>query len=86
MQEGPGKELQIVEEIVIRVEVDGVELAPINMGRGCKDSVYEDDIRFFSMGRVFIKDRTYALYDYTFSLSRHKFVEELEGKDSGRVP
>ena len=68
-----------MEKIIVRVEVDGVELAPIEMGEGHEDLIYKDDIKFFRMGHVFNIEHTRAPYDYTFSLSRHKTKEELAG-------
>lgn len=68
-----------MEKIIVRVEVDGVELAPVEMGEGHEDHIYKDDMTFFSMGHVFNIEHTRAPYDYTFSLSRHKTKEELAG-------
>ncbi len=65
-----------MEEIIIKVIVDGEEQAPINMGAGKEDSVYEDDIAFFSMGHIKNKEETKAPYNYTIRISRHKAEEE----------
>lgn len=61
-----------MEEIIIEVLVDGEEQAPINMGAGKEDSIYEDDIAFFSTGHIKNKEETEAPYDYTIRLTRHK--------------
>lgn len=65
-----------MERIIVRVEVDGVELAPFNMGAGEEDHIYKDDISFFSMGHVYNKEGNKAPYDYTIRLVRHKTEEE----------
>ena len=66
-----------MEKIVVRVVIDDVELAPIEMGEGYEDTFYKDDMKFFGMGHVFNIEHTRAPYDYTLSLSRHKTKEEL---------
>ena len=66
-----------MEKIIIRVAVDGVELAPIEMDEGHEGTFYKDDMTFFKMGHVFNIEHTRAPYDYTLSLSRHKTKEEL---------
>lgn len=62
----------MTEKIVIHVEVDGVELAPIELGEGVQDGVYIEDIVFFRMGDLFNKEHTVAPYSYMFRLNRHK--------------
>ena len=66
-----------MERIIVRVEVEGVELAPIEMGEGHGDTFYKEEMTFFKMGRVFNIEHTRAPYGYTLSLSRHKTKEEL---------
>ena len=65
-----------MEKLIVRVEVDGVELEPIDMGEGREDTTYKGDIKFYSMGHVFNKDHTHAPYEYMISLTRHKSEEE----------
>jgi len=66
-----------MEKIIVRVEVDGVELEHIEMGEGHEAPIYKEEMMFFSMGRVFNIEHARAPYDYTLSLSRHKTKEEL---------
>lgn len=66
-----------METIIVRVEVDGVELEHIEMGEGHEDHIYKEEMKFFSVGHVLNIEHTRALYDYTFSLSRRKTKEEL---------
>ena len=70
-----------MEKIIVRVEVDGVKLEPIEMGEGHEDLIYKEEMMFFSMGHVFNMEHTRAPYDYTLSLSRHKTKEELAERD-----
>lgn len=74
----------MTEKIVIRVEVDGMEVYLIELGEGREDYFYKDDIAFFSMGRLFNKERTIAPYDYVFRLCRHKTEEEKPSNRSTR--
>ena len=64
------------ENIIVRIEVDGVELAPINMGHCSTNRFYETDMQFYSMGNVFNKEHTLAPYEYLISLTRHKTKKE----------
>lgn len=66
----------MTEKIIVRVEVDGVELAPIELGEGMQDGIYIEDIVFFSMGDLYNKEHTVAPYSYMFRLNRHKTEEE----------
>ena len=66
-----------MEKIIVRVEVDGVELAPIEMGEGHEDLIYKEEMTLFKMGHVFNIEHTRVPYGYTLSLSRHKTKEEL---------
>ena len=63
-------------KIIVRVEVDGVELLPIELGEGMQDGVYIEDIVFFKMGDLFNREHTIAPYSYMFRLNRHKTEEE----------
>lgn len=74
-----------MEKIIIRVEVDGVELLPIELGKGKESSFYKDDIAFFSMGHLFNKEHTHSPYEYLFRLDRRKTEEEkLDKGEAGR--
>jgi len=66
-----------MEKIIVRVEVDGVELEHIEMDEGHEDPIYKEEMMFFKMGHVFNIEHTRAPYDYTLSLSRPKTKEEL---------
>lgn len=66
-----------MEKIIIKVIVDGEELAPFSMGKGHEDTIY-DDIIFYTMGHVFNKEGNKAPYDYTIRLTRHKTKEEKQ--------
>lgn len=65
-----------MEKIVIRVEIDGVELSPIELAEGEQDGLYEGYLAFFGMGSLFNKERTVAPYNYTIRLTRPKTKEE----------
>ena len=65
-----------MEEITIKVLVDGEELPPLKMGPGKEDPTYKDEIAFFSMGHVYNKEGDKAPYDYTIRLTRHKTAAE----------
>ena len=66
-----------MEVITIKMLVDGEEQAPISMRDGLQDVFYKDEIAFFSMGSVYNKEKSVALYDYTIRLTRHKTDEEM---------
>ena len=66
-----------MENIVVKVVVDGVELAPINMGEGKTSTLYKEDITFFSMGHVHSAEGTHVPYVYLIRLDRAKTKEEL---------
>ena len=65
-----------MEEITIKVIVDGEELPPLNMGEGEEDQIYKDQIAFFRMGHVYNKEGNKAPYDYTIRLTRNKTEAE----------
>ena len=71
-----------MEKIVIKVIADGEELSPIVMREGKEDSIYKDEVVFFSMGHVLNKERTVAPYDYTIRLTRPKTRKELGKNES----
>ena len=68
-----------MEEIIIKVVVDGKEQTPIKMEAGKEDIIYNNDMVFFNIGHVYDKEGTVSLYDYTIRLRRRKTKEE-EGK------
>ncbi len=61
-----------MEEITIKVLVNGEELTPFNMGAGEEDPIYKDEIAFFSMGHIYNKEGNKAPYGYTIRLTRQK--------------
>jgi len=65
-----------MEKITIKVIVDGEELTPLNMGVGKEDTIYKDQIVFFSMGHIYNKEGNKAPYDYSIHLTRGKTDEE----------
>ena len=64
-----------MEKIVVKVIVDGVESAPIEMGKGEESAVYSNDIVFYSMGRIYNKEKTKAPYEYNISIRKRKDVK-----------
>lgn len=68
----------MAEKIIIYIEVDGdrTTLEPIDMGKPSEDGIYKDNIKWYSGGGTINKEHTFALYRYSFSLSRRKFDEE----------
>jgi len=70
----------MTEKIIIHIEVDGdiTTLEPVDMGEGRQDAIYRDDISFYRGGDTNNKEHTFALYRYSFHLSRHKFDDERE--------
>ena len=66
-----------MEEIIIRIEVDGVEHAPVKMDKGTDHPSYEREIMYSKSGHVFNKDETSVPYQYVFVLIRNKTEEEL---------
>ena len=67
-----------MEKIVVRVEVDGVELAPVQMPEGKQDLFYEDGMTFFKMGHVLDVKGKEVSYRYSIRLDRRKTEEELK--------
>lgn len=65
-----------MEKIILRVEVDGIELSPIEFGKGEQSHFYKDDIAFFKMGHLLNKEQTESPYEYLFRLDRCKTKEE----------
>ena len=65
-----------MEEITIKVLVDGEELTPFNMGVGKEDHIYKEEITFFSMGHIYNKQGNKAPYNYSIHLTRHKTEAE----------
>ena len=67
----------MTEKIIVRIEVDGVELNPIDMGKGKTDSVYKEDIFYYSGEHALNKEKTLALYTCSIRMSRQKTKEEI---------
>jgi hypothetical protein len=65
-----------MEKIVVKLGVDGVELEPLDMGKGETDSFYEEDMVFYKGGYIFNKEHTHGVYSCSIRLSRHKTKEE----------
>ena len=69
-----------MEKIVVKIEVDGVPLKPLALGKGKQHFIYEDDMQFFLMGHLFNVKGTLAPYEFTISLTRHKTTKEKKAR------
>lgn len=68
-----------MENIIVRIEVDGVELSPIAMGEGKQSNLHPNDLTFFTSGHVFNNEHTRVPYDIMVRLDRPKTKEEEKG-------
>lgn len=66
-----------MEKIIVKVIVDGEELASLDMGEGREDFTYRDEIVFYSGKHIYNKDGTFAPYSSFIRLARPK-KEDLE--------
>lgn len=72
-----------MEKIVVKIEVDGIELTPIDMGPSRQDSTYKDDIAFYKMGNAGLARGRFLPYQYSIGITRHKTKEEKEVDNAG---
>lgn len=68
-----------MENIIVRIEVDGVELSPVTMGEGVQSEIHPNDLTFFKSEHIFNKERTRTPYDILIRLDRPKTKEEEKG-------